>query len=80
LKNKLQIGNTITIVLTFIFFSIALFTTGFTKELLLEAGVLLVSIKIIFMGASSRKSISEILAKLDEINKKIFNCKSNESV
>jgi len=71
MKKKIDLGNVIIIALTFILFAIALFATGFTKDLLLEAGVLLVSIKIILMGAANRSSNKEILKKLDEINEKL---------
>ena len=77
IKNS-ELGNAITIALTFIFFTIALFTTGFTKDLLLEAGVLLVSVKIILMGAANRDSSEEIIKKLIEINEKLQDGKSNE--
>ncbi len=75
---NMDLGNAITIALTFILFIIALFATGFTKDLLLEAGVLLVSVKIILMGAANRSSNKEILKKLNEINEKLQDGKSNE--
>lgn len=71
MKNNLDVSNTIVVVLTFILFGIALFTTGFTKDLLLEAWVLLVSIKIIILGNSNKISNMEIIKKLDEIDKKL---------
>jgi hypothetical protein len=71
MKNNLDVSNTIVVVLTFILFGIALFTTGFTKDLLLEAWVLLVSIKIIILGNSNKISNMEIIKKLDEIGKKL---------
>ena len=74
---NLDLGNAITIALTFILFIIALFATGFTKDLLLEAGVLLVSVKIILMGAANRSSNREIIKKLDEIIEKLQDGKSN---
>ena len=75
---NLDIGNAITIALTFILFAIALFATGFTKDLLLEAGILLVSVKVILMGAVNKSSNKEIIRKLNEINEKLKECKSNE--
>jgi hypothetical protein len=77
MRNK-DLGNAITIALTFILFIIALFTTGFTKDLLLEAGILLVSVKIILMGAANRSSNKEIIKKLNEINEKLQDGKSNQ--
>lgn len=78
MKKNFDLANTITIALTFILFAAALFATGFTKDLLLEAGVLLVSVKIILMSASTRDSNKEIVKKLNEINEKLKEGKSNE--
>lgn len=71
MKKHLDLSNTIVIALTFILFVIALFNTGFTKDLLLEAGVLLISVKIIILGASNKISNMEIIKKLDEISEKL---------
>lgn len=71
MKKHLDLSNTIVIALTFILFVIALFSTGFTKDLLLEAGVLLISVKIIILGASNKISNMEIIKKLDEISEKL---------
>jgi hypothetical protein len=78
MKKNFDIANSITIALTIILFTIALFVTGFTKDLLLEAGVLLVSVKIIFMAAATRDSNNEIIRKLNEIDEKLQEFKSNE--
>lgn len=78
MKRKFDLANATTIALTFILFAIALFATGFTKDLFLEAGVLLVSVKIIVMGAETRDSNKEIIKKLNEINEKLQDSKSNE--
>lgn len=77
MKKNFDLANTITIALTFILFTIALFATGFTKDLLLEAGVLLVSVKII-MSTANRDSNMEIIKKLNEINEKLQYGKFNE--
>lgn len=67
MKKYLDLGSRLTIALTFILFVAALFTTGFTHDLLLEAGVLLVSIKLIMMSYKNSISNKELLEKLDEI-------------
>jgi hypothetical protein len=77
MERKFDLGNTFIIVITFLLFAIALFTTGFTKDLLLESGVLLVSIKIIRMSSANRNSNREIIKKLNEINEKLQEGKSN---
>lgn len=66
-----SLGNALVIALTFILFGIALFVTGFTKGLLLEAGVLLISVKIIMMNIKNSNTNREILKKLDELHEKI---------
>lgn len=71
MKKLFESGNTIVIVITFILFIIALFTTGLTKDILLEAGVFLVSIKIILMNSANMKSTNEIKNKLNEIRDKL---------
>jgi hypothetical protein len=64
-------GNALVIALTFVLFTIALFVTGFTKGLLIEAGVLLVSVKIILMNIKISNSNKTILNKLDELDEKL---------
>jgi hypothetical protein len=78
MERKFNPGNTLIIAITFILFAIALFTTGFTKDLLLESGVLLVSIKIIRMSSENRNSYREIIKKLNEINEKLQEGKTDE--
>ena len=46
----LDFGSVVVIVLTLVLFLVALFLKGFTHELLLEAGVFLVSVKLILMN------------------------------
>ncbi|PKP06504.1 MAG: hypothetical protein CVU10_02770 [Bacteroidetes bacterium HGW-Bacteroidetes-5] len=72
---KNHFGNILVIATTFILFAIALFTTGLTKDLLLESGILLVSIKIIIMSHRTANSNMEIIKKLNEINEKLKNPK-----
>jgi len=80
MKNKIELGSTLVIVATFILFALALFVKGFTKDLLLEIGVLLVSIKIIIMSRSNFNTNQEIIRKLNEINEKLKDSSSNSSV
>jgi hypothetical protein len=55
------------IVITFLLFAVALFTKGLSHDILLEAGVLLISIKIIMMNYRNSVSNQLIINKLDEI-------------
>ena len=71
MNKHIDIGSLIIILITFFLFVIALFVKGLTKELLLEAGVLLVSIKIIMMAQKNSAISNEISKDLEEIKKMI---------
>lgn len=58
----------VVIVVTFILFTLALFTKGFTHDLLLEAGVFLVSVKLIIMAYKNSVANKKIIEKLERIN------------
>lgn len=60
-------GSLAVIVVTFVLFSGALFFTGFTHALLLEAGVFLVSVKLIVMAYKASVSSEKIGRELQEI-------------
>ena len=53
--------------LTLVLFLIALFTVGLTHDLLLEAGVFLVSVKLILVGYKMSASNDAIQRRLEEI-------------
>ncbi|MBZ0109286.1 MAG: hypothetical protein K8F52_11525 [Candidatus Scalindua rubra] len=55
----------------------ALFFTGFTHDILLEAGVFLVSVKLIIMAFKASKSANKIELELKEIKELIK--QNNES-
>jgi hypothetical protein len=67
MKKHFSFGSLLVIALTFILFLAALFTSGFTHDLLLEAGVLLVSIKLIMMSHKNSLSNKVLLIKIDEL-------------
>lgn len=62
-------GSIFVILLTFVLFVLALFTTGFTHDLLLEAGVFLVSVKLIIMAYKNSVHTAELDKQLKEIKK-----------
>ena len=75
IKNYFDIGSIFIIVLTFVLFVAALYFTGLTHDILLEAGVFLVSVKLILMSYKNKvasdnlhKELSEIKAMLQELN------------
>jgi hypothetical protein len=64
-------GSLVVIVITFALFVAALFTKGFTHDLLLEAGVFLVSVKLIIMAYKNSVANNELLEELREIKKEM---------
>jgi hypothetical protein len=60
-------GSLVIIIITFVLFSVALFTKGFTHDFLLEAGVFLVSIKLIRMGYANSLYIKSLENELKAI-------------
>lgn len=54
--------------ITLVLFVVALFTVGLTHDLLLEAGVFLVSVKLILMAYKSSVANHSTQEKLDEIH------------
>jgi len=67
MKKHFDTGSMIVIIITFVLFVLALFTTGFTHDLLLEAGVFLVSVKLIVMAYHNSVSSKELKNELREI-------------
>ncbi len=72
-----DMGSLIVIVITFVLFSMALFFTGITHDLLLEAGVFLVSIKLIIMAYKSSVTSNHIHSELEEIKNLLIEVKQN---
>ncbi|MDB6046690.1 MAG: hypothetical protein JWM63_5241 [Gammaproteobacteria bacterium] len=66
-RNRFDPWSLLVILFTLALFLIALFTKGITHDLLLEAGVFLVSVKLILMGYKNSASNDSIQQKLDEI-------------
>jgi len=71
IKDHFDTGSLIVIAITFVLFVAALFTKGFTHELLLEAGVFLISVKLILMVYKNKEDIDSIHDKLDLILRKM---------
>lgn len=67
MRTYLDFGSLAVMVITFILFSVALFVKGFTHDLFLEAGIFLVSAKIIITGYRSNIAENRVQQKLDEI-------------
>ncbi len=76
IRHYFDAGSLLIIVITFALFVTALYFTGFTHDLLLEAGVFLVSVKLIIMSYKSKvasddlhKELAEIRSLMQEMNR-----------
>ena len=72
-----DIGSIIVIAITFVLFTMALFFTGFTHDLLLEAGVFLVSVKLIIMAYKACVLSKNIQRELEELKDLLKNITEN---
>jgi hypothetical protein len=73
LKEHFDTASIVIIIITFTFFVVALFTKGFTHDLLLEAGILLVSVKLIMMAYKNSMHVDVIEKELSEIKELLRN-------
>lgn len=78
-KNILAFTSSFVIILTFILFTVALFTKGFTQDLLLEAGVFLVSVKLILMSYRMTIIMERVESRLNHITIGNDNVESRKS-
>ena len=67
MSEHFDIASLAVIVITFILFLVALFTKGLTHDLLLEAGVFLISVKLILMAYKNSVSTKALLKQLQEV-------------
>jgi len=68
IKKQLDTGSLIVVLGTFILFTVALFTKGMTHDILLEAGVMLISVKLIMMAYKTAVYYEDIIRELKNIN------------
>ena len=66
-KEPFDLGSFVMVVLTFVVFAIALFIKGFTKDILLEIGIPLVSVKILMMSYKISRASDELLKKMEQL-------------
>ena len=71
MKEQLDLGSIIVILITLVLFVVALFVKGFTHDLLLEAGVFLVSVKLIMVAYRNNKYVKTILRELRDIKQEV---------
>ena len=63
----LDAGSYLTVGATLVLFAIALFVKGLTHDLLLEAGVFLVSVKLILMSYKNSASADRLEAEIRKL-------------
>jgi len=63
----LDVGSYLTIAATLVLFVVALLAKGLTHDMLLEAGVFLVSVKLVIMSYSNKLVTEEVRAELRDI-------------
>lgn len=66
-RKLLDIGSWITISVTLVLFAVALFVKGVPHDLLLEAGVFLVSVKLVIMSYRNAMASDEVKAELQTL-------------
>lgn len=67
IQRHLDLGSRVVVVVTFVLFVAAIFIKGLGHDLLLEAGVFLVSVKLILMAYKSSVAASRLDDRLDEL-------------
>ncbi len=79
MRNYFDPASMVVILITLALFIAALFYKGFTHDLLLEAGVFLVSVKLILLSFRNSVFISDLKKELREIKELIKNQKVNDN-
>lgn len=77
IKSSFDLGSAVVVAVTFLLFFLALFFKGATHDILLEAGVLLVSIKIIMMSSKITNIANLLEKKLNDIHEKLGCARDN---
>ena len=70
LKRHIDFASAVTLIITIVLFAAAIFEKGMTHDLLLEAGVFLVSVKLVLASVKSKQALDSIERKLDQILRK----------
>jgi len=79
IRKHFDLGSLVVITITFILFVSAVFTKGFTHEILLEAAIFLVSVKLIIMAYKNIDATESLHQKLDEICEKMNAAEQSQS-
>ncbi|HEY8050808.1 MAG TPA: hypothetical protein VIE63_16680 [Ramlibacter sp.] len=76
-RQYVDAASLLTIVITLVLFVAALYFTGFTHDLLLEAGVFLVSVKLVLMSYKNKVASEGLHQELSEIRSLLREMKGN---
>ncbi len=79
MRNYFDPASMVVILITLVLFIAALFYKGLTHDLLLEAGVFLVSLKLILMSYKNGVFINDLNKELKQIKELIKNQKVNDN-
>ena len=74
MNKHFDIGSLTVVLITFLLFAFALFTKGLTHDILLEAGILLVSVKLIMMNYKTSLYYKSIQEDLKQIKETVNSC------
>ncbi|HEY2344529.1 MAG TPA: hypothetical protein VGH80_01450 [Xanthomonadaceae bacterium] len=67
IREHFDTGSLLVILITLGLFLVALIEKGFTHDMLLEAGVFLISVKLIMMAYKNGKQEAALQARLDQL-------------
>ena len=79
IRKHFDVGSILVISVTFILFVAAVFTRGWTHDLLLEAAVFLVSVKLVIMAYKNIDATDSVNEKLNEISDKLNKLEDRQS-
>ncbi len=79
MRNYFDPASMVVILITLVLFIAALFYKGLTHDLLLEAGIFLVSLKLILMSYKNGVFINDLNKELKQIKELIKNQKVNDN-
>ena len=81
MKNQLfDLGTIVIISIMLLLFLLALFEKGFTHDMLLEAGVFLVSVKLIMMSYKNSLATRDMRDQLDAIQQVLARLENQRTV
>ncbi len=78
MKKHFDSGSLSVILLTLVLFAVALVAKGFSHDLLLEAGVFLVSVKLVLMSYKNSVATIQLQERVDEVLKVVRQIQAGE--